>query len=71
MWEGRGQGRTGLISRVEVGMTMMGVGLVRGVSMRLGGLLVVLEVGMGGIHLGIRGDGMACDFLLLLTFINH
>ena len=71
MWEGRGQGRTGLISRVEVGMTTMGVGLVRGVSMRLGGLLVVLEVGMGGIRLGIRGDGMVCDFLLLLTFINY
>lgn len=52
-------------------MTTMGVGLVRGVSMRLGGLLVVLEVGMGGIRLGIRGDGMVCDFLLLLTFINY
>jgi hypothetical protein len=31
---------------------MMVIGLVRGVSMRLGGLLV------GGIRLGIRGDGM-------------
>ena len=32
---------------------MMGIGSVRGVSMRLGGLWVI---GMGGIHLGIRGE---------------
>ena len=52
-------------------MTTMGVGLVRGVSMRLGGLLVVLEVGMGGIQLGIRGDGMGLRFLVLTYFINY
>jgi hypothetical protein len=46
-WE-EGQGRIGLILRVG----MMVIGLVRGVSMRLGGLLV----GMGGIRLGIRGE---------------
>jgi hypothetical protein len=39
----------GTILRVR----MMGIGSVRGVSMRLGGLLVT---GMGGIRLGIRGE---------------
>jgi hypothetical protein len=51
--------RTGMIPRVE----MMGIGSVRGVSMRLGGLLVTV---MGGIRLGIRGDEMYSDFLFLL-----
>jgi hypothetical protein len=41
--------RTGMISRVE----MMGIGSVRGVSMRLGGLLAT---GIGRIRLGIRGE---------------
>ena len=44
---------------------MVGGGLVRGVSMRLGGLLV------GGIRLGIRGDGMGLRFLVLTYFINY
>lgn len=41
--------RIGMILRVG----MMVIGLVRGASMRLGGLLAT---GMGGIRLGIRGE---------------
>jgi hypothetical protein len=51
----------GLISRAG----MMVIGLVRGVSMRLGGLLGV----MGEIRLEIRGDEMIFDFLFLLTLL--
>jgi hypothetical protein len=68
LWQGRGRG--GL---VLMGVGTMVIGLVRGVSMRLGGLLAT---GMGEIRLGIRGevgDGSMSpcfsDFLFLL--INY
>jgi hypothetical protein len=61
--------RIGTILRVR----MMGIGLVRGASMRLGGLLVI---GMEGIRLGIRGEvrwdemrcfPISCSYFLLIT----
>jgi hypothetical protein len=68
LWQGRGQG--GLVLMGVLGM--MVIGLVRGVSMRLGGLLVI---GMGGIRLGIRGEVgwvetlFFCRFLVLVLLI--